>query len=567
MKGEKSRLGHLLRIFHFAMNGPGSNFFPVDTDCCLSFCCLSFFFSFPCLVVPTSRQGGGFCAAFFWGDCTPSPLWYQATKQPSNRQRGRASLSLSLSFLWCPLWGGLGCTSLVPFTQAWYPSSKQPGNRQRGRPPPHSRFSLFSLFFSLRSGGGGWRPQHHHTGWCTSPGVHHQSVSQSGRQAGGRSPASARAFSRPPPPPPPSPFAPPCVLPRESTVATPSPTVATRFVSKERRKKRNHHSAALPPPPPPPPPPQPPAHHSVRPAPARPPVVDRGSKRRRKRERKKRNKDKRGGERERPAREPARPGGGCGPTHPPTPFPRAAPLAGQGCRSGAWTGETYHQSNERGSEKAGVAGGGRRDPWWGHAAIRGAHRGSTRRRVLQLRGRLRRPRAQQSAGSAVGAVPGGQGLLGRHPGSPRVLHCRRDTLPRPLSLHPTRRTPPRPTRPRARKEGGAGERERESSLAPPARLLSELCEAPGRRPPSPLANSSTLLLKVSLQGNSSRWRAQAHHRTCRHAGVRILVNASVVLHTASQGPSAEPVSFFSLPREKETRARLEKLATRHSCLE
>ena len=532
---------------------------------------LSFFFLFFSLFGSTNESpGGGVLCSLFLGGLHPLSSLVpsnQAAKQPPTGPR----LSLSLSLLsvvssvggpWLHLFGPLH-PSMVPIIQA----ARQPPT---GSPlPPHSRFSLFSLFFSLRSGGGGWRPQHHHTGWCTSPGVHHQSVSQSGRQAGGRSPASARAFSRPPPPPPPSPFAPPCVLPRESTVATPSPTVATRFVSKERRKKRNHHSAALPPPPPPPPPPQPPAHHSVRPAPARPPVVDRGSKRRRKRERKKRNKDKRGGERERPAREPARPGGGCGPTHPPTPFPRAAPLAGQGCRSGAWTGETYHQSNERGSEKAGVAGGGRRDPWRGHAAIRGAHRGSTRRRVLQLRGRLRRPRAQQSAGSAVGAVPGGQGLLGRHPGSPRVLHCRRDTLPRPLSLHPTRRTPPRPTRPRARKEGGAGERERESSLAPPARLLSELCEAPGRRPPSPLANSSTLLLKVSLQGNSSRWRAQAHHRTCRHAGVRILVNASVALHTASQGPSAEPVSF-SLPRggrKHETRARPEKLATRHSCLE
>ena len=202
MKGEKSRLGHLLRIFHFAMNGPGSNFFPVDTDCCLSFCCLSFFFSFPCLVVPTSRQGGGFCAAFFWGDCTPSPLWYQATKQPSNRQRGRASLSLSLSFLWCPLWGGLGCTSLVPFTQAWYPSSKQPGNRQRGRPPPPLSFFPFLSFLLFALWGRGLAsaaPPHRlvHQPWRAP------SVSQSVRQAGGRAVTSqcTRFLSSPSPSP------------------------------------------------------------------------------------------------------------------------------------------------------------------------------------------------------------------------------------------------------------------------------------------------------------------------------------------------------------------------------
>ena len=193
MKGEKSRLGHLLRIFHFAMNGPGSNFFPVDTDCCLSFCCLSFFFSFPCLVVPTSRQGGGFCAAFFWGDCTPSPLWYQATKQPSNRQRGRASLSLSLSFLWCPLWGGLGCTSLVPFTQAWYPSSKQPGNRQRGRPSPPTLVFPFSLFSSLCAlgEGVGVRSTTTQVGAPALACTISQSVSPAGRRAGGHQPVHA----------------------------------------------------------------------------------------------------------------------------------------------------------------------------------------------------------------------------------------------------------------------------------------------------------------------------------------------------------------------------------------
>lgn len=206
------------------------------------------------------------------------------------------------------------------------------------------------------------------------------------------------------------------------------------------------------------------------------------------------------------------------------------------------------------------------------AGPRGDSRGPSRKHTATCAAAEGAPEAPQ--GTAERRERGGCGAgRPRPPGTPPgvtpgfALPSRH--LAAALSLHPTRRTPPRPTRPRARKEGGAGERERESSLAPPARLLSELCEAPGRRPPSPLANSSTLLLKVSLQGNSSRWRAQAHHRTCRHAGVRILVNASVALHTASQGPSAEPVSF-SLPRggrKHETRARPEKLATRHSCLE